>query len=101
MMCRSSRAAAAGAAGSAEPRMVSAASLSPAAQPSVRSTSASTAPEPTSTWLTAATRPAASVALNRRSAARISVSSPRALIRASGSGGSNRAAITSRSDGGR
>ena len=43
-MCRSSRAAAAVAAGSAEPRRVSAASLSPTAQPSVRSTRASTAP---------------------------------------------------------
>ena len=101
MMCRSSRAAAARADGLAEPRMVSAASLSPAAQPSVRSTRASTAPVSTSVWLTAETRPAASAALNRRSAARISVNSLRALILARGSAGSNRAAMTSRSDGGR
>jgi hypothetical protein len=73
MMCRSSpRTAVARAAGSREPRMVSAASLSPTAQPSVRSTRSSTASEPTSTDHRR-DQPGGFRGAERRPAARISV----------------------------
>ena len=76
------------------PRSESAASWRPAIQPSVRSSSASTSAAVRSSPITWLRNSRASAGVKRRSAARTSVSCPRLRSRASGSGGSERVAIT-------
>ena len=85
--------------GSSCPASDSAASRSPAAHPSVRSYSVRRADSPSSTPA-AASSSRVSARLNRRSAARISVSSPSSRSRCSPSRGSCRVARTTRSSSG-
>ena len=87
-------------AASSWPRSDSAASASPAAQPSVRAASAATdasGKAGTACWSSFP----ASAGVNRSSATRISVSWPRARSRASASGGSLRLASTTQIPAGR
>ena len=89
------------AAGSGWALMASPAGCSPAAQLSVRSTSAATCVRSSGSRMPPTSSPHASSTSKPRSAARTSTSSPRPRIRANGNGGSSRVASTSRTPGGR